>query len=129
MHVSTRTKSAARARDDNDTNIDFMGKCGKRVGQLAIDIERQRIQPLGTIKRDRCNSITYFVKEMLCLNHLDWRSVLRRLVTARVLFRHSSYPTSECGVQNSKLVVPIQSYHNYRADAPNILQVKLRSTV
>ena len=53
LDVAARTKRAPRAGDDDRAHLGLGIQPPKRVAQLGIDLEGERIQPLGPIERNR----------------------------------------------------------------------------
>ena len=64
-HVAAGTERAAGAGDDDYAHVLLISQLGKEVSKLVIDLKRDRVQPLGTIERNRRDAIALFVEKTL----------------------------------------------------------------
>src|SRR5262249_24582189 len=51
--IAARTKPAAAAGDHDRAHAVVTVELLERLGQLAVDLERQRVEPLGPVERER----------------------------------------------------------------------------
>src|SRR4029434_4466377 len=52
VHVTARREVFARAGDDYRAHVRHIGEGAKRLGELTIRVERERVLSLGPVQRD-----------------------------------------------------------------------------
>src|SRR5205807_7617316 len=67
--IATGTEGAARAGNYDNPRIFFIAQFCEEVCQLVIDLERNCVQTLRTIQRDRSDAIALFVEKRIGTVH------------------------------------------------------------
>src|SRR3712207_1881684 len=68
-HVAARAEGAPRALDDDTAHLRLVAQRGERVGQLAVDLEGQRVQALRPVERDPRHAAAHLVEKTFWFNH------------------------------------------------------------
>ena len=64
-NIATGTESTARAGDYDNPYIFFIAQFCEEVCEFVIDLERDRVQPLGAIEGDGRDAVALFVEKSL----------------------------------------------------------------